>query len=71
MVKAMKTAAANKPVENVFVKRQRFSACLKGWDLMERTLRQVYGYEGCIFGPDESCPAQGPTHCDACVGRDR
>ena len=46
---------------------KRFSLGLEAWDLMERTLRSVFGYEGCIFGPGKACPADSPTRCDACM----
>ena len=34
---------------------------------MERTLRSVYGFEGCVFGSDETCEDNGVVSCDACV----
>ena len=46
----------------------RFSTCLESWHLMEGTLRNVYGYEGCIFGPVETCPPECPIRCEACQG---
>ena len=46
---------------------ERFSAAVEGWDLLERKLRQEFGYEGCIFGPDQRCPEDAPVRCDACV----
>ena len=46
----------------------RFNTCLEGWELMERTLRNSFAYEGCIFGPGETCPPDGPTRCEACRG---
>ena len=47
---------------------ERFSTCLESWELMERTLRNVYGYEGCIFGPGDTCPTASRTRCEACTG---
>jgi hypothetical protein len=47
---------------------ERFSTALEGWDLLERKLRQEFGYEGCIFGPAQHCPADSPVTCDACAG---
>lgn len=49
---------------------ERFSTALEAWDLMERRLREAYGYEGCIMGPDKSCPPASPAHCDACMASD-
>jgi hypothetical protein len=46
---------------------ERFSAALEAWDLMERLLREVYGYDGCIFGPDRRCPDDAPVICDFCL----
>jgi diadenosine tetraphosphatase ApaH/serine/threonine PP2A family protein phosphatase len=46
---------------------QRFSVALAAWSEMERSLRMVFGYEGCVFGPDQRCPKDAPVICDACV----
>jgi hypothetical protein len=53
-------------LEGEGVSDERFSAALAAWDSLERTLRQVYGYDGCIFGPDRRCPDDTPTTCDCC-----
>jgi hypothetical protein len=37
------------------------------WDEMERFPRLVYGYEGCIFGPDQRCPEDALARCDFCA----
>jgi hypothetical protein len=47
----------------------RFSTALEAWDLLERKLRQEYGYEGCIFGPGQHCPTDSVVNCDFCAGR--
>ena len=47
---------------------ERFSKSLAAWGEMERSLRLVYGYEGCIFGPDQRCPEDAPVRCDFCIG---
>jgi hypothetical protein len=47
---------------------QRFIKILELWISMEQMVRQVFGYEGCIFGPGETCPEESPVRCDACVG---
>ena len=49
------------------VSDERFSTALDAWDLLERTLRQVFGYEGCVFGPSSRCPAGAPVVCDFCA----
>jgi hypothetical protein len=49
------------------VSDERFSAALEAWDLMERSLRMVFGYEGCVFGPDRRCPEAAPVVCDFCA----
>ena len=46
---------------------KRFSVVLEGWDLLEKKLRQEYGYEGCVLGPDQRCPEEAPVRCDSCV----
>jgi hypothetical protein len=46
---------------------ERFSTALEGWDLLERKLRKEYGYEGCIFGPGQHCPADSPVCGDSCI----
>ena len=46
---------------------ERFSVALAAWSEMERSLRLVWGYEGCILGPDRSCPPESPVTCDSCV----
>jgi hypothetical protein len=46
---------------------ERFSAALAAWDQMERLLRQVFGYEGCVFGPDRRCPEGATVVCGYCV----
>jgi hypothetical protein len=48
--------------------KERFETCLASWVLMDQALRDVYGYEGCIFGPGEICPSEAPTRCQACNG---
>jgi hypothetical protein len=45
----------------------RFSTALEGWELLERKLRDEFGYEGCVLGPDQRCPDDGPVMCDACL----
>ena len=45
---------------------ERFSVALEGWDEMERSLRMVYGYQGCIYGPQQRCPEDGVISCDGC-----
>jgi hypothetical protein len=47
----------------------RFSVALAAWDEMERSLRMVFGYEGCVFGPDRRCPDDAPATCDYCMNR--
>jgi hypothetical protein len=47
---------------------ERFSTALEGWDLLERKLRQEFGYEGCIHGPGQRCPEDVPVVCDFCAG---
>ncbi|MFQ6026920.1 MAG: hypothetical protein ACE5Q6_05320 [Dehalococcoidia bacterium] len=47
---------------------ERFSVALATWDEMERSLRLVFGYEGCVMGPDQHCPEDGLVVCDACRG---
>jgi hypothetical protein len=46
---------------------ERFSVALAAWGEMERSLRLVFGYEGCVFGPDQRCPYDAPVICDSCV----
>ena len=46
---------------------ERFSAALDGWAEMERSLRLVYSYQGCIFGADQRCPQDAPVTCDGCL----
>jgi hypothetical protein len=46
---------------------ERFSRALAGWDALERILRQLYEYQGCIFGPAQSCPEDAPVQCDGCL----
>ena len=46
---------------------ERFSKALASWSEMERSLRVVYGYEGCVMGPGQRCPGDAPVICDACL----
>jgi hypothetical protein len=46
---------------------ERFSVALAAWTEMEQSLRQVFGYEGCIFGPGGQCTDDAPAICDACT----
>jgi hypothetical protein len=46
---------------------ERFSVALAAWSEMERSLRLVFRYEGCVFGPDQRCPDDAPIRCDACA----
>jgi hypothetical protein len=45
----------------------RFSTALDAWAELKRSLRAVFGYEGCVFGPDRRCPEDAPVLCDFCV----
>ena len=38
------------------------------WSDLELALRHVHGYEGCMLGPGEHCPEEGPVRCRACGG---
>ena len=44
-----------------------FSEELAAWDSLERILRQVYHYQGCIFGPGQACPEDACAWCDPCA----
>ena len=46
---------------------ERFSTALAAWDLLERKLRNEFGYEGCVYGPSQQCPKDAPVMCDACM----
>jgi hypothetical protein len=46
---------------------ERFSVALAAWGEMERSLRMVFGHEGCVFGPDRRCPEDAPVVCDFCA----
>jgi len=46
---------------------KRFSAALEAWDALERLLRTVFNFEGCIHGPSGRCPADAPVVCDFCL----
>lgn len=50
----------------------KFANGLATWDELEKTLRAVYGYKGCVYGEGEQCPEDAPVRCDACIeaGRD-
>ena len=47
---------------------ERFSVALDGWAEMERSLRMIYDYQGCIFGVGRECPGSAPARCDGCRG---
>ena len=51
------------------VNDERFSASLNLWWAIEQTVRQVYGYEGCVLGPGEHCPESAPVTCDSCMAQ--
>jgi len=46
--------------------RDKFLAALDAWDEMERQLRQLFLYQGCVMGAGLSCPAESPVRCAAC-----
>jgi hypothetical protein len=46
---------------------ERFSSGVVAWASLEQTLRQVFGYQGCVFGPDRKCPGGATVVCDYCV----
>ena len=46
--------------------RERFLEALDGWDVMERQLRELLGYRGCIHGPGQRCPPDSVVVCRAC-----
>jgi hypothetical protein len=56
-------------LEGQGVSDERFSAALEAWDSLERILRQVFGYDGCIFGPDRRCPGEAHAICDFCAAK--
>ena len=47
---------------------ERFILALDGGAEMERCLRLVYGYGGCIFSSDQRCPHDAPVTCAGCRG---
>jgi hypothetical protein len=49
--------------------RERFLVALDAWDVMERQLRQLLGYQGCIHGPGRRCPPDSVVVCQACERR--
>jgi hypothetical protein len=46
---------------------ERFSVALAAWTEMERVLRVVFNFEGCIHGSGSRCSANSPISCDFCV----
>lgn len=46
---------------------ERFSAALAAWGEMERSLRLVFDYRGCVFTPDQRCPEDATIICDFCA----
>jgi hypothetical protein len=48
---------------------ERFSVALAAWGELERSLRLVFGYDGCACGPDRRCPEDAPVICDFCMER--
>lgn len=48
------------------VSDERFAASLDLFWAEEQTLRRIYGFEGCVFGPGEACPKDAPIPCEGC-----
>ncbi len=48
--------------------RRRFADALELWGQLETALRILWGYEGCIHGPDGRCPDDAVVRCMACAG---
>ena len=48
-----------------------FVESLDLWDRLERQLRAVYGFPGCVMdsGEGQQCPDRSPVRCLACVSR--
>jgi hypothetical protein len=46
---------------------ERFSVALAAWGEMERSLRLVFSYGVCVFGPDRRCPVNSRVTCDFCA----
>lgn len=44
-----------------------FTRTFMAWVDLEKTIRFVYEYEGCVIG-DEGCDPAAPACCEACVG---
>ena len=46
---------------------ERFYHALDGWERLEDQLRDIQGFQGCVFGPGEHCPQEAVVNCAACV----
>ena len=58
----------NETVGFLFAVRQLFPEGVE--EAAKWLLREVFGFEGCIFGPDKTCPPDAPTLCEACGSRE-
>ena len=47
-----------------------YVASLMAWDVLERLLRRLYGYQGCV-NESGSCPPAAPVCCTHCATSDR
>ena len=47
--------------------RDLFLRGMDRWCTLEKTLRELYHYQGCALGRDIACDPEAPVICDACA----
>lgn len=51
--------------------RVKFLAALDAWDGMDKMVRELYGFKGCVTGAGQRCPDSAPVGCRYCCVRHR
>jgi len=49
----------------------RFLEALDLWDNLDKMVRELYHFEGCVLGPGQRCPDDAPVACRYCGSRNR
>ena len=44
----------------------RYAEALDQWESMERMVRELYGWESCVFGLGNRCPPDAVVACQTC-----
>ena len=67
IVRELRVLLQRLTIEMVKAPVEVWTPTLDRYESGERLLRELFGYEGCVHGPDKVCPPNQLVACEFCV----